>query len=462
MASDWADTLLLVDDDAAIRKVLTALLAQAGIRCEEAPSAEAALEKLAKAPFDVVMTDLRMPGKDGLWLLAEVVGRWPGTPVIVLTAHGTVPLAVEAMRLGAADFILKPFDRDQLLYVARKALALSRSARDRVPAAGRQSTQFVGSSPALRELESVLARVAPGSSTVLVRGETGTGKEVVARALHARSPLHDKPFIKVDCASLPDALLESELFGYEKGAFTGAHCRKPGRVELAQGGTLFLDEIGEVTPALQKKLLRLLQDREFERLGGTGPIKADVRFVAATHRDLESMLDRGDFREDLFYRLNVVPLWLPPLRERKEDIPDLARHFCVLAAEANRLAVPELTADALHALAAHAWPGNVRELQHFIERLVVLVGAPRIDSEHVLSQLSLLRPNVSPASSRRPVAGAPPREDELQLDVHRRSAEREALTQALRCAKGNRTAAARLLGVSRRTLHYKLKELGVE
>jgi two-component system response regulator AtoC len=451
--------VLFVDDDAAIRKVVTALLEQSGIPCEEAASGEAALNALAEGVFGAVLIDLRMPGRDGMSVLSEIVMRWPLTAAVVLTAHGTVPLAVEAMRLGAADFILKPFEREQLLEVTCKALELTRrrreSARPSFP-----TRQLLGASRAMHDVLDVLSRVARGNSTVLVRGETGTGKEVVARVLHSSSRA-GKPFVKVDCASLPDALLESELFGYEKGAFTGAVCRKPGRVELARGGTLFLDEIGEVTPALQKKLLRLLQDREFERLGGVSVLKADVRFVAATHRDLEAMIVRGDFRQDLFYRLNVVPLWLPPLRDRRADIPELARHFCALAAAANHVSPPELGDDALAALSSHSWPGNIRELEHFLERLVVLLEGSRIGEEHVVRQLAMVRGASTPAIDTNQPASVT-RASDFGLSTQRRTAEREALSRALRSANGNRTAAARLLGVSRRTLHYKLKELGVD
>jgi two-component system response regulator AtoC len=299
---------------------------------------------------------------------------------------------------------------------------------------------------------------------VLLRGESGTGKEVAARAIHAASPRSKGPFVKVHCAALPDNLLESELFGYEKGAFTGASTRKPGRVELAQGGTLFLDEIGDVTPAVQVKLLRLLQEREYERLGGVETLKADVRFVAATHRDLEGMIKAGTFREDLFYRLSVVPIWLPPLRDRKEDVAPLARRFCADFGAANGRPGIALAPEAIALLEAQSWPGNVRQLQNFVERLVVLSEGTTLDAELVRRELSRQSPFDA---ARSPQSGSPAIHEPAAkpsdgagalLDVRRREAEREALESALRKAAGNRTLAARILGVSRRTLYNKLEE----
>jgi two-component system response regulator AtoC len=283
---------------------------------------------------------------------------------------------------------------------------------------------------------------------VLVLGESGTGKELVARGIHENSPRARQPFVKVHCAALPDNLLESELFGYEKGAFTGAATRKPGRVELAQGGTLFLDEIGDITPAIQVKLLRVLQDRGFERLGGTATLSADVRFVAATHCNLEAMVQEGTFREDLFYRLNVVPIWLPPLRERTSDVPRLARHFCVEAARRAWRADATLSDEAVELLARQPWPGNVRQLQNFVERLVVLSEAERIDATDVRRELG-----------RQPMPSASP--DGSRLGARRDDAERDALVSALRQSSNNRSQAARLLGVSRRTLYNKLDKHGL-
>ena len=436
-------SVLVVDDDAAVSQVLAALLVQDGIEAACAASGGEALELLAARGFDLVITDLRMPGMDGLQLLEQASRKFPEVPVIMLTAHGTVPLAVEAMKAGAADFVLKPFDRQEILYAVRKALAAAPRA---APLA---QGGLVGESEKLREALHLIERAAHSDATVLVRGETGTGKELAARAVHDQGRRRADPFVKVHCAALPEALLESELFGYEKGAFTGAACRKPGRVELAQDGTLFLDEIGDVAPASQVKLLRLLQDRAYERLGGTQTLAANVRFIAATHRDLEAMVKSGQFREDLYYRLNVVPIWLPPLRDRPGDLDRLAQHFCALLGGASGKPRLQLDADALARLRRERWPGNVRQLQNFIERLVVFSDAPVLGAADV--EREFLR---QPGSSEAPERAA-------TLDSRRRESDREALEKALARANGNRTLAARLLGISRRTLYNKLADLGM-
>jgi two-component system response regulator AtoC len=323
----------------------------------------------------------------------------------------------------------------------------------------------------MKDAMAVLQRAAPGNATVLIRGESGTGKDLVARALHDLSARASQPFVKIDCASLPEALLESELFGYEKGAFTGAVARKPGRVELAERGTLFLDEIGELTAPLQAKLLRLLQDRELERLGGTKTIKVDVRVVAATHRDLETMVERGQFRQDLFYRLNVVPLWLPPLRARRDDIELLARHFCKVFGAANGKPDIALQPEALRALRGQRWPGNVRQLQNFMERLVVLADGPNLGEDSIRAELSrqvrfVTQPGTSGgARLARSIAtqvDVPGAASVVgPLDAELRVAEKKAIERALRHAGGNRSLAARLLGVSRSTLYAKLEEHGL-
>jgi len=429
--------VLVVDDDAALLTVLKALLLQAGLSVHTAADAHAALAHLETHPVDLVLTDLRMPGLDGLGLLDAVRARDPSIPVVLLTAHGSVPLAVEAMRRGAADFVQKPFDRDELLFCLQKALAVGKEAA--FDPRGREQAAT------LRALEERIDRAAASAATVLVTGESGTGKEVVARAIHARSPRAKGPFVAVHCAALPDALLESELFGYERGAFTGATQRKPGRVELAAGGTLFLDEIGDVTPLVQVKLLRLLQERTFDRLGGTASQRADVRFVAATHRDLAAMAKTGAFREDLFYRLAVVPIELPPLRARRAEIPRFCREFC---ADHARAAGKALSFDesALALLGEQPWPGNIRQLQNFVERLVVLSDGPVLTARDVGRELEQLAPVTHDAP----------------LDEARKGAERVAVVDALARAQGNRTRAARLLGVSRRTLYNKLAEHGLD
>jgi two-component system response regulator AtoC len=464
--------VLVVDDDPAVGMVLGAILQQAGFRATSVPSAGRAIEVLAAEPIDAVITDLRMPGMDGMQLLAHVVRALPDVPVLVISAHATVPDAVEAMKSGAADFVQKPFDREEIIYSLKKALAGAVRARAEPPPAT-DAPVLVGSSPEMAECLALLTRAAKSSATVLLRGESGTGKDLAAREIHRQSARKAGPFVKVHCGALPDNLLESELFGYEKGAFTGASQRKPGRVELAQGGTLFLDEIGDITQAMQVKLLRVLQEREFERLGGTQTLKADVRFIAATHRDLEAMAARGEFREDLFYRLNVVPVWMPSLRSRKSDILVLARHLAESIALQHGHAVT-LDAGALAALSAQSWPGNVRQLQNFIERLVVLSDNPVVTAADVARELGRRPLAETPAGGHGHAASgtaAAQAADETApaprpsapgsgptLDDSRRGAEREAITTALQQASNNRTLAARLLGISRRTLYTKLDE----
>ena len=444
-------TVLLVDDDPAVSKVLAAMLGQEGIVAAEVRSGADALQWLERHPADVVLTDLRMPGIDGMQLLERVVAEWPDLPVIMLTAHATVPLAVEAMKQGAAEFLQKPFERDEVIFVVKKALAAGGDPAAAPSVEG--GRDLLGGSSAMREVMALVERAAPGPSTVLIHGESGTGKELVAKALHEKSPRKARAFVKLHCAALPENLLESELFGYEKGAFTGAVARKPGRVELANEGTLFLDEIGDVPLSMQVKLLRVLQEREFERVGGTETIKVDVRFVAATHRNLEVMVKKGAFREDLFYRLSVVPLFIPPLRARPDDIEPLARHFATVHAAANRKPGFSIGQDAIDALATGSWPGNVRQLQNFVERLVVLSDGPIIGAADVDRELA--RERTLGLMSRPGDDGS---RDEASLDDRRREVEKEAIRTALRRAGENRTVAARILGVSRRTLYNKLEE----
>jgi DNA-binding NtrC family response regulator len=454
--SSASDAVLVVDDDIAIGKVLVALLEQRGLEAAHVASAEEAVRALDTRPYDVVLSDVRMPGMDGMALLDHVGARFPGLPVILLTAHGSVALAVEAMKRGAADFVQKPFDREEIGFVVDKALAKSHSVRADVPpppAAGDRS--FIGDSEPMKHVFATIRKVAPTTSTVLVRGETGTGKELVARALHDASPRKSEAFVSVHCAALPESLLESELFGHEKGAFTGAAQRKPGRIELAHKGTLFLDEIGDVPRSVQVKLLRVIQERELTRVGGTQTIRVDVRIIAATHRDLDAMVAAGEFREDLFYRLAVVPIHIPPLRDRAGDAARLTRHFVVDCANALARARMSIDDDAVAALAAQPWPGNVRQLQNFVERLVVLADRDVITRADVERELAR-----APGVVRAPVVE--PRSTDLSLDSNRKETERQTLVKALSQAGNNRTRAARLLEVSRRTLYNKLREHGLE
>jgi DNA-binding NtrC family response regulator len=473
------DAVLVVDDDAAIGRVLVALLEQRGLEAVLVPSAEEAVAALDARHFDVVLSDVRMPGMDGMALLDHVAAQHAGVPVVLVTAHGSVALAVEAMKRGAADFVQKPFDRDEIAFVIEKALAGSRRERADVPppsANGETGSGVVSDSPAMKDVLATLRKVAPTSSTVLLRGETGTGKGLFARALHDASPRKNEAFVTVHCAALPETLLESELFGHERGAFTGAAQRKPGRIELAHKGTLFLDEIGDVPRSVQVKLLRVIQERELERVGGTQTIRVDVRIVAATHRDLEAMVAAGELREDLFYRLAVVPITLPPLRERAGDAARLTRHFVAELAKGGAQPGLRIDDDAVALLAEQPWPGNVRQLQNFVERLVVLADGPRITRAEVERELR----RISGASGARPTTTATTAttatttggaatasattsgEPELSLGTQRKETEREALVKALAHAGNNRTRAARLLEVSRRTLYNKLKEHGLE
>jgi len=445
--------VLVVDDDRAVGLVLQGLLRQSGHEAIYVDSATEALSRLEQEGFDVVLTDLRMPSMDGMQLLDALAKRGLGVPVIMLTAHANVSNAVEAMKRGAADFLPKPFDREEVLFTVDKALRNGRHAADqpeKQPIAD-EALPWLGESAPMKEAAELIRRAAKTSSTVLIRGESGSGKEVAARAIHTASPRASEPFVPVHCAALPENLLESELFGHEKGAFTGASSRKPGRVELAQGGTLFLDEIGDISPSVQVKLLRLLQEKEYQRLGGTKSISADVRFVAATHQDLEALIERGEFREDLFYRLDVIPIWIAPLRERRADITPLAERFCAEIGARNGRPGAWLDPAAVALLEARAWPGNVRELSNFVERLIVFTDDDRIGAAAVERELE---------RQPRRLRGAAPAEPEGEtLEIRRGGAERAAIREALEKVGGNRTKAARLLGISRRTLYNKLAEM---
>jgi DNA-binding NtrC family response regulator len=436
--------VLIVDDEPSMVKVLSGFLAQEKISCVTASSGEAALKILHADEIGVIVTDLKMTGMDGLQLLEHALNIDRSLQVILMTAHGTSEIGQRAWEMGAAGYVRKPFDRDEIVFEVRRAL-------DRVQAGGEVSespSEMVGQSAPMKEVYALVSRVAPTSSTVLIRGESGTGKELVARAVHDQSKRKGKPFIKVICAALPETLIESELFGYEKGAFTGAAATKPGRFELAEGGTIFLDEIGELTPATQVKLLRVLQDRQFERIGGTQTLRADVRVLAATHRDLEALAREGKFREDLFYRINVVPVRMPALRERPTDIPLLAEHFLKKFRQEHGKASVKLDVRAIEALAGHSWAGNVRELQNVIERLVVLNQSGLILEQDV-------RPCLAPRLTDAPASGP------QALGASVAGAEKTAIENALKSAGGNRTHAAKALGISRRTLHNKLNEHGI-
>jgi two-component system, NtrC family, response regulator AtoC len=451
-----AQSALLVTADKALAGELARLLMRRDLALTVVGTKSPEVEP---GSAELVLVDV---GTDfGTALVKRLAELHPECAVVAVAPAGEPRLGVQAVRGGAADFVRYPFESEELDYVIGKVLTgLARSDEPPPSRLLGHGSQMIAGAPAMNVMLSLLRRAANGTATVLVRGESGSGKELVARQLHDWSPRSSGPFVKVHCGALPDNLLESELFGYERGAFTGATARKLGRVDLAEGGTLFLDEIGDITPAVQLKLLRLLQERQYERLGGTETLTADVRFVAATHRDLEARVHAGEFREDLFYRLNVVSLWVPPLRERASDIEALALHFCAAAGKANGRVGAMLDADALDLLRTQPWPGNVRQLQNFIERLVVLAGSPRISKREVQAQLATL---TSPKMSLAAAGGfnaaeSAPESTVVELEQAVRAAEKRALEKALKSAQGNRSVAARLLGISRRTLYNKLEE----
>jgi two-component system, NtrC family, response regulator AtoC len=444
--SEQSGNVLVVDDDPDVGKVIEALLVQAGIACRWVPDADSALAVLRERPMDVVITDLRMPGPSGLDLLEAIVERWPEIPVVLLTAHATLDVAVEASIKGAADFLRKPFDREEVLFTVRKQLGVSRYAAHH-PTHDVKNAPTMNASPKMREVDDMIRRAAAGNFTVLLRGESGTGKDVAAQAIHRRGPRQAEPFVRVHCAAFPETLIESELFGYERGAFNGAASRRFGRVEIAGRGTLFLDEIGDVTLPVQVKLLRLLQEREFERLGSSHPLKTPARFIAATHQPLEDLIDRGKFREDLFFRLKVLEIWIPPLRERPEDVEALAHRFCTESALNNGRGEMEISGQAIALLRNQAWPGNVRELQHCIERMVILSDNDRLTVADVERQ-------IAPTPSARPS-----RPDTLRGSVD--EFEMEMIRRVLIEEDGNKTKAAARLKISRRTLYNRLAEYGL-
>jgi two-component system, NtrC family, response regulator AtoC len=446
-------SILIVEDEPKMRRLLELQLAEEGFCARTAADAEAGLKLLGDEPFDVVVTDFKLPGMSGLEFLHAVKRFNADLPVVMMTAFGTVESAVDAMKAGASDYVLKPFSLAELVLVIRKELAsheLRRENRDLREALGRryEYKNIVARSDKMQAVLALVERVAPTNSTVLIGGESGVGKDLVARAIHEHSQRAAGPFIKINSTAIPETLLESELFGYDRGAFSGAITSKPGKFELADKGTLFLDEIGDVPAAIQVKLLRVLQDREFERLGSTKTHKVDVRLVAATNRDLRAALEEGTFREDLYYRLNVVAIDIPPLREHKEDIPPLAEYFLQKSANESAKAVQGITPQAAKILMDYHWPGNVRELQNVLERAVTLSSGTTLDVADIHIDAIPRRPSTDSAAS-------------LPPGMTLEQWEEEMIREALRSANGNKSQAARALGLSRNALRYRLSKMGV-
>jgi two-component system response regulator AtoC len=490
--------VLIADDEMNMRRVLEAILRREGY---DVVTAANGLDALAEMNRNIrtVITDLKMPGLDGMGLLRKLQTDYPEVPVVMITAHGSVENAVEAVKLGAFDYLEKPFEQEQIRQIVAKAMKtheLARRDARPVEPSSRGRFRLIGESLAIRQIYSVVEKVANTPSTVLITGESGTGKELIARALHENSLRHSGPFIKINCAAIPKTLMESELFGYEKGAFTGAVGAKPGRFELAHGGTLFLDEIGEIPVEMQVKLLRVLQESEFERVGGIKTIKVDVRLVTATNRDLMHEIAEETFREDLFYRLNVVPIHIPPLRDRRGDIPLLASHFITKFNDRLHKEITGISLEAVACLGAYNWPGNIRELENLMERTMLFCEGPQIEARDLPPELVLLSAGAASAASQAAAALTPPDDaasgpagaaagasapstgpttltslpvaasaqagslkEAVRAETER--VERGLIIRALEATNGNVTQAARKLKISRKSLQTKMKEFGL-
>ncbi len=462
--------VLIVDDEPSLRMLIRAVLESDGWTVHEAQSGEQALEILPGLTLNAALIDMRMDGMDGMTLLKELNSVVPGLPVIMLTAYGNVNSAVVAMKHGAFDYLTKPADNEELKAVMTKALDYSRlvDENEKLKSAAGACEEMIGSSQGMLHVKDLIEQAGPSEATILVLGESGTGKELVAEGLHRSSLRADKPLIKVNCAALPADLLESELFGYMKGAFTGANTNKPGRFQLASGGTLFLDEIGEMDPVLQAKILRALQEKVVEPLGSVSPVETDVRIIAATNRDLKKEVEKGNFREDLYYRLSVLEIRIPPLRERVGDLPSLVAYLLEKLGRKNNKKVRSVTPSFLDVLSRYDWPGNVRELENVLERAIILSRSevlgpellpPQVQNpvprqtapEPVTQQATPAAPHPAPTAAPAPAAATPTLDD----------AERQALITALEANQHHRERTADALGISRRTLQYKLKKYGL-
>jgi len=462
-------SVLIIDDDDQLRKSFQKLLSEEGYDVGGAPSGESGLEMISKRLPDLVILDMRLPGMSGLETFKRIHDIEPKLPVIMMTAYGTTETAIEATKQGAFDYILKPFEIPDMLHVIRNAIEAGRFMRSPVDMdAGPDETQreaIVGRSRAMQEVYKSIGRVAPTDATVLIRGESGTGKELVARAVYQHSERSEKPFLVINCVAIPENLLESELFGYEKGAFTGASHRRVGKIEQAHGGTVFLDEIGDMPSSIQAKILRLLQEKSIERLGGQKTIPVDVRIIAATNRDLEASLSQGRFREDLYYRLKVVTIWLPPLRDRTEDIPHLARYFLSRFAREVGMDNPGMTEEALGILRHYGWPGNVRELSNAMQKALIFNRGAPVSPEDISQAIGHRDQGKAFAQSahedairqwiRSQLTGG---EREPRFDEFMEQFASIIISEALNITGGNRSRAAKLLGLSRPTLHSKIEK----
>jgi DNA-binding NtrC family response regulator len=447
--------ILVVEDEEKLRRVIELQLTTSGFDVDKAATAEEGIKIVDRA--DLVLTDFRLPNMDGLQLLGLIRRQNAQVPVVIMTAYGSIETAVEAMKSGATDFLLKPFSLDHLMQVVGKALemrALRDENRKLKEELGRryEYDNIIGRSEAMQEIFATIERVAPTRATVLLAGESGVGKDLIARAIHFHSPRRDRPMVKINCSAIPENLMESELFGYEKGAFTGAAAAKPGKFEQADTGTVMLDEIGDVPPAIQVKLLRILQEREFERLGSNLTRHIDVRVIAATNQDLRAALEQGTFREDLYYRLNVVPMNIPPLRERKQDIAFLANHFLHKLAPDSGRPVESISDAAMEKLVGYHWPGNVRELENVIERALILCQGSQLEPDDIKLEMA---PRARASGDANQHHFLP---EGMTLDQY----EQELIREALRRADGNKSQAARLLGLTRNALRYRLTQMGLE
>ena len=463
-----AKRILVVDDEQNIRTVLRALLARDGHDVVTAANGDEAKGRLAGGGFHAVLTDLRMPGTDGMALLRHVCITYPGLPVVMLTAHGTVDTAVEAIKRGAFDYLTKPFDHAEIRQVMTKALR-TEAAKERSRVGGAKAVDetgdpfagIIGETESMQAVFELVRKVAPSPTTLLIRGESGTGKELIATAIHRLSDRASAPLIKLNCTAIPENLFESELFGHEKGSFTGAIASKPGRFELANGGTLFLDEVGELPKEMQVKLLRVLQERSFERVGGIKSLDVDVRLIAATNVDLESLVERGDFREDLYYRLNVVPIELPPLRDRDQDIPRLLDYFVVKFNRKLGREVRGVSPAAVSVLRRYTWPGNIRELENLMERSILLLEGDVVGPEDLPPEPTGGRRAVEEGRRRKAATDDLPGEGESLKDivrVHTEELERDIILRALDATGWNVTHTAQRLGISRKGLQLKMRD----